>query len=160
MKKSNAEILSVDCGSNLGCNSMHSILLKDQNSQIFNPKRWEYIKSYVTSKSLNRPSFELPNDCKISTLSQLFMDTTFNPELIKLDIESLEYEVLLDSLDYLLKVKPILIIEIHNAILKKRNLNFKFVLIKLINLGYKVVDYDNKNFLKIWNSHVVLEFVE
>ena len=158
IRKSNAEILSVDCGSTFGCNPMHSILLRNQNSDIFKPKRWDFSKSFVTSNSLKKPDFELPEDCKITTLTQLFNEEDFHPELIKFDIESSEYEVLLDSLDYLFEKKPTLIIEVHNAFFKKRKLNFEFVLEKLFNLGYKIVAYDDKNYLKIWNSHIVLEF--
>ena len=158
IRKSNAEILSVDCGSTFGCNPMHSILLRNQNSDIFKPKRWDFSKSFVTSNSLKKPDFELPEDCKITTLTQLFNEEDFHPEIIKFDIESSEYEVLLDSLDYLFEKKPTLIIEVHNAIFEKRKLNFEFVLEKLFNLGYKIVAYDDKNYLKIWNSHIVLEF--
>ena len=157
IRKSNAEILSVDCGSTFGCNPMHSDLLRNQNSEIFKPKRWDFSKSFVTSNSLKKPDFELPEDCKITTLTQLFNEEDFHPELIKFDIESSEYEVLLDSLDYLFEKKPTLIIEVHNAFFKKRKLNFKFVLEKLFNLGYKIVAYDDKNYFKIWNSHIVLE---
>ena len=158
IKKSNAEILSVDCGSSFGCNPMHSILLKKQNSDIFKPKRWDFSKSFVTSNSLEKPDLELPEDCKITTLTQLFNEEDFHPELIKFDIESSEYEVLLDSLDYLFEKKPTLIIEVHNEMFKRRKLNFGFVLEKLFNLGYKIVAYDYKNYLEIWNSHIVLEF--
>ena len=158
IKKTNAEILSVDCGSTSGCNPMHSILLKNQNSEIFKPKRWHLSKCFVTSKSLRKPDFDLPEDCKIITLPQLFYKEDFHPELIKLDIESSEYEVLIDSLDYLFEKRPTLIIEVHNEIFKKRKLKFEFVLKKLFNLGYKIVAYDHKNYLKVLNSHIVLDF--
>lgn len=173
--RSNAEILSVDCGDNVGCNSMHTNLLIEQNTKMFKPKKWEFVKALVTSNALKSDTkasifkymdspgyfdqdYGLPKDCKISTLSEIFKDAEFNPKLIKFDIESYEYDVLLDSLEYLAIYKPTLIIEVHNEQFKRRGLNFKKVLDKLIHLGYKLVDYDSRNYLKVWNSHIVLEF--
>ena len=38
--------------------------------------------------------------------------------------------------------------------------SFGIDLDKLFGLGYRLVAYDHKNYLKIWNSHIVLEFIK
>lgn len=152
-----AEILSIDCGSTTGCNPYHTPIVIEQNRRAFSPRRWDYIKAFVTDAQRRPPTFELPSDCQINTLSALFAAAGFSPDLIKFDIESCEYEVLLDSLSWLEQHKPVLIIEVHNLILEARKLSFKPVLKALEGIGYRVIDFDTPDYLKVGNCHVVLQ---
>ena len=157
MHGSEAEILSVDCGSEAGCDPRHLVITQRLNSKHFNPRRWDLSKSFVTGSDLQHPNFPLPHDCKITTLPDLLNASDFVPDLIKFDIESSEYEVLLQSHDWLKAHRPTLIIEIHNDFLKPKGLNFKTVLNSLGELGYRVVAFDDKDYLNAGNCHVVLE---
>jgi hypothetical protein len=153
----NAEILSIDCGSTTGCNPKHSLIVREQNRQVFQPSRWDYLQAFVTDRNLQHPNFPLPSETRIATLSELFRSAGFDPDLIKFDIESSEYEVLIDSLDVLQESRPTLIIEVHNEILEQRQLTFKPVLKRLQDIGYRVVAYDDPDYLKAGNCHVVLQ---
>lgn len=152
-----AEILSIDCASTTGCNPAHTPILIEQNKQVFTPRRWDYIKAFVTNAERHHPNFELASDCKIETLPIICETANFSPDLIKLDIESSEYEVLLDSLQWLQRLKPTLIVEVHNEFLVARNLKFLHVLQKLKTVGYEVVDYDHRDYLTAGNCHIVME---
>ncbi len=152
----NAEILSIDCGSDTGCNPAHTLIVMEQNRQTFFPSRWDYIKAFVTDASRQQPSFSLPVDCRVDTLPAILDGAGFIPDLIKFDIESSEYEVLLDSLGWLQAHQPVLIIEVHNELLEPRGLSFKDVLMKLQSIGYCVVDWDHADYLKAGNCHIVM----
>lgn len=152
-----AEILSIDCGSITGCNPSHTPLVIEQNRQAFSPRRWDFIKAFVTDAHRQPPSFELPSDCQIETLPALCQAVDFAPDLIKFDIESSEYEVLLDSLNWLQALRPTLIIEVHNEILKRRHLHFRPVLEALQGIGYRVVAYDDRDYLRADNCHIVMQ---
>lgn len=160
MHRAKAEILSIDCGSLEGCNPDHSRLVLEQNAAVFLPRRWHYIKAFVTDSQRQPPAFPLPADCRIDTLPSLLEQASFDPELIKLDIESSEHGVLLDSLGWLALHKPVLIIEVHNALLAPRGLSFKPVLQQLQAIGYQVVDWDDPDYLKAGNCHVVLRHAD
>lgn len=151
-----AEILSVDCGSETGCNPSHTPIVIAQNRTAFNPARWDYIKAFVTDAKHEPPSFPLASDCKVLTLQEILDSADFTPDLIKFDIESSEHEVLPDSLVYLKKHKPVLIIEIHNEILSERGLEFAPVMKALTSIGYQVVAWDDADYLKADNCHVVM----
>lgn len=116
-----------------------------------------YVKAFVTDTQRLPPAFELPSDCQIDTLPALCEAAGFAPDLIKFDIESSEYEVLLDSRTWLQTVRPTLIIEVHNEILEARNLSFRPVLQALQSIGYRVVAYDQRDYLKAGNCHIVMQ---
>ena len=153
-----AEILSVDCGSETGCIPLHSQSVIQQNSEAFKPKNWKYTKAYITGPEKKTPEFSLPLDCQIATLAEILEQEKFDPEIIKLDIESSEFDALGDSamLRYLSTNRPILIVEVHNLELRQRGLRFAETLDKLKHIGYKVEDYDTPDYLKSDNCHVVL----
>jgi len=155
-----AEILAIDCGSTTGCNPAHTPVVRDQNQAIFAAMRWDLVIAFVTDSAKKCPDFPLPLHCKIATLPEIFRQADFVPDLIKFDIESSEHEVLLDSLDYLQKHRPALIVEVHNEILERRGLSFKPVLEALQGIGYVVVAYDDPDYLKSDNCHVVIEMSE
>lgn len=152
-----AEILSIDCGSTTGCNPAHTPIVIAQNRQAFSPRRMDCVKAFVTDTQRLPPDFELPSDCQIDTLPALCEEAEFVPDLIKFNIESSEYEVLLDSRIWLQAVRPTLIIEVHNEILEARNLSFRPVLQLLKDIGYRVVAYDQRDYLKADNCHIVMQ---
>lgn len=156
MHRTQAEILSIDCGSTAGCNPAHTPIVLRQNAEEFKPSRWDYIRAFVTDSARREPSFPLPEDCRIATLPEIMADSGFVPELIKMDIESSEYEVLLDSLEWLEATAPMLIIEVHNAFLASRGLDFAPVLEALKRIGYRLVGKDHGDYLRV-DSHLVLE---
>lgn len=155
---SSAEILSIDCGSPEGCNPSHSLIVIDQNSKAFRPRRWDYVQAYVTNSELKSPGFPLPAETAISTLPALLRSNSFTPDLIKFDIESSEYEVILDSLAYLSDSRPVLIIEVHNEILRARGLSFRPPFEALKSIGYELVACDNHHYLKADNCHIVMRY--
>lgn len=154
---SQAEIVSIDCGSDAGCNPAHAPIVIEQNRRAFSPKRWDYIKAFITDAQYLPPAFELPGDCQITTLPDVLEAAEFSPDLIKFDIESSEYEVLLDSRVWLQSARPTLIIEVHNEILERRSLNFRSVLQLLQEVGYRVVAYDQRDYLRAGNCHIVMQ---
>jgi hypothetical protein len=152
-----AEILSIDCGSIAGCNSAHSRIVRDQNASVFRPARWDYLQAFVTDARLLKPAFHLPAETSVVTLSALLNGAHFAPDLIKFDIESSEYEVLLDSLGFFEACRPTLIIEVHNSILVERGLSFLPVVKKLRDINYEVVACDVADYLHAGNCHVVMQ---
>lgn len=158
MHPGEAEILSIDCGSTTGCIPAHSLNVREQNRKAFAPKRWDYAKAFITGSDKQAPSFELPADCQVQRLTEVLQQQNFIPELMKFDIESSEYDALLDpaTLDYLQEHQPTLIIEVHNKELSERQLKFQDVLDRLAKLDYAVTAYDDRNFLEIENAHVVM----
>jgi FkbM family methyltransferase len=154
--RTEAEILTIDCGSTAGCNPAHTTIVLHQNAAEFRPSRWDYVRAFVTDSTRQQPSFSLPADCRIATLPEIMEDSGFVPELIKMDIESSEYEVLLDSLEWLEATAPVLIIEVHNNFLASRRLDFAPVLEALKRIGYRLVAKDHDDYLRV-DSHLVLE---
>ena len=161
MHPGSAQILSVDCGSSTGCIPEHSQSVLKQNSAAFSPKRWDYVKAFITGPQKQRPSFSLPQDCQVTTLPELFEAQNFHPQLIKLDIESSEFDALEDPamLRYLQEHKPCLIIEVHNLELSQRGLKFDTPLQKLNQAGFEVCAFDVPNYLEAGNCHVVIKHI-
>jgi hypothetical protein len=153
----NANILSINWGSTDGCNPKHNRIVREQNRQSFQPSHWDYLQDFVTDQELQNPNFQLPLETSIATLSELFLSAGCNPDLTRFDIESSEYESLLNSLDYLQENRPTLTIEAHKEILKQRQLTFKPVLKRLQDISYRVVAYNDPDYLKVGNCHVFLQ---
>ncbi|QPN65929.1 FkbM family methyltransferase [Synechococcus sp. CBW1006] len=151
-----AEILSIDCGSWAGCNPYHSKVVREINYNAFRPCRWDTLQAFVTDNRRRPPEFSLPANTHISTLVDLLTDANFRPDLLKLDIESGEYEVIFDSLDFLRDARPTLIIEVHNPMLRERGLSFKPVLAELRRIGYSVAACDRNDYLTE-HCHLILQ---
>jgi FkbM family methyltransferase len=71
------------------------------------------------------------------SIKSLVKEVAVNPELIKIDIESWEYEVLISSLDWLAHFKPRIFLELHWRLLEQRNLSPGKLLWNLGKIGYK-----------------------
>ena len=97
----------------------------------------------------------------MTTLPELFEAQNFHPQLIKLDIESSEFDALEDPamLRYLQEHKPCLIIEVHNLELSQRGLKFDTPLQKLNQAGFEVCAFDVPNYLEAGNCHVVIKHI-
>jgi FkbM family methyltransferase len=75
-------------------------------------------------------------DIKCMTLSSICREAGVRPDLMKLDIESYEYEVLMSSTDFLGDIKPRLHLELHSPELRQRGLDPGDLLRRLDALGY------------------------
>lgn len=71
------------------------------------------------------------------TLSELAAQTGWMPDIVKIDVESFEYEVLTSSLDLIGKHKPALQLEIHWGFLRARGRAAMDFLGPLAELGYR-----------------------
>ena len=152
----NAEILSVDCFSIEGSDPEKTKAVIEENKKRFNPKRWDMLNAYICDTDLTKnPSFPVTSDTRLMKLEDIFNEKNFHPEIIKFDVESSEYEILMCSIDYLRKHKPILIIEVHIDFLKEQGLDFNKVFKKLTNIGYKLVAKDTRRYLQE-DSHIIL----
>jgi FkbM family methyltransferase len=75
-------------------------------------------------------------DIQCMTLRSICREAAITPDLIKIDIESYEYEVLMSSIDFLNEVRPRLHLELHSPYLRRRGLDPADLLQQLEALGY------------------------
>jgi FkbM family methyltransferase len=71
------------------------------------------------------------------TLEDLMNKYDFEPDIIKIDVESMEYEILLSSLHVLEKLRPAIQLEVHWDFLVKRDRNASDFLRPISDLGYR-----------------------
>lgn len=71
------------------------------------------------------------------TLTSLVDSLDWVPDLVKIDVESFEYEILTTSLPLIERIKPALQLEVHWEILKRRNLDAMDFLSPLAAMGYR-----------------------
>jgi FkbM family methyltransferase len=116
-EEGSVEFYPSDFGGNLGAlgSSKPNIYLGDQNGSM--PGKPEVVK--------------------VETLESLCRRQNFIPDLIKMDIESYEFETLTASSDFLTKHRPKLFLELHNEMLRNRGLDPKTLVNSLFSLGYK-----------------------
>lgn len=81
----------------------------------------------------NQKAGEVP----VMPLARLCSEQQVTPDLIKIDIESMEYEVVLSSLDFLKQHRPRLHLELHSPFLVKQGRDPKEVMAALFALGYR-----------------------
>jgi FkbM family methyltransferase len=87
----------------------------------------------TTVDESDRDAIEI--ECK--TLRSICREAAITPDLVKIDIESYEYEVLMVSIDFLSEFKPRLHLELHSPQLRKRGLDAADLLQRLEALGYR-----------------------
>lgn len=86
------------------------------------------------AQSSMRPSvIEVP----VTTLTDLLNSLDWQPDIIKIDVESFEYEILCSSLAAIERLKPALQLEIHWQMLEKRERNPHDFLEPLAAIGYR-----------------------
>ncbi|MEJ1972686.1 MAG: FkbM family methyltransferase [Lacunisphaera sp.] len=81
----------------------------------------------------NQKAGEVP----VVPLARLCAEQQISPDLIKIDIESMEYEVVLSSLDFLKLHRPRLHLELHSPFLVKQGRDPKEIMTALFKLGYR-----------------------
>jgi FkbM family methyltransferase len=79
-------------------------------------------------------------------LSELFLKTGWVPDIVKIDVESFEYEILTSSFEFLNEKKPALQLEVHWKILESRNRSAKDFLSPLADIGYQGIQKRYRNF--------------
>jgi hypothetical protein len=99
---------------------------------------------------------EINDGCMVTTLESLCEKMNFVPDLIKMDIESWEYEVINDSLEFLYEHSPSIHLEIHTKQLAERGISASDLVASLKKVGYRVVDSDSRKWTK-QNAHLRLE---
>jgi FkbM family methyltransferase len=78
-------------------------------------------------------SFEVPT----LTLAELLGGLDWKPDIIKIDVESFEYEILCSSLDVIESLRPALQLEVHWKMLANRGRDARDFLAPLATLGYR-----------------------
>jgi hypothetical protein len=72
-----------------------------------------------------------------TTLTNIISERYMQPDLIKIDIESFEYELIQSSLDVLKRWKPRIMLELHVALLRARRRDPELLLASLASIGYR-----------------------
>jgi FkbM family methyltransferase len=70
-------------------------------------------------------------------LDGLLSDLDWKPDIIKIDVESFEYEILTSSLDTIDRIRPALQLEVHWQMLAERSRNAGDFLKPLADMGYR-----------------------
>lgn len=80
---------------------------------------------------------DIVDEVKVTTLSDLLANLDWQPDIMKIDVESFEHEILCSSLDLIEKLRPALQLEVHWQMLKSREKNAEDFLAPLSSLGYR-----------------------
>jgi|HubBroStandDraft_1064217.scaffolds.fasta_scaffold29281_2 FkbM family methyltransferase len=80
-----------------------------------------------------------PELVRVETLESLCKGQGFVPDLIKMDIESYEYETLTAATAFLEKFRPKLFLELHNEKIRGRGLNPETLMDSLRRVGYRCI---------------------
>ncbi|MCH8167971.1 MAG: FkbM family methyltransferase [Proteobacteria bacterium] len=162
MHGADGQIVSVDCGAEAQCIHEHLYLTRDTNIRHSGCTDWRIVKAFVSNsvtqqtESLDDLGFTLPEDCPLTTLPTLCEGLGFRPDLIKLDVESSEYEILFDSIEFLKSCRPRLCIELHNDMLERRGLTGVTIIKRLASIGYRIIHTDTPRWEQAANCHVFL----
>lgn len=91
-----------------------------------------------------RSHFDVP----VMTLRDLLTEQHWEPDIIKIDVESLEHEILCSSLDVLDRIRPALQLEVHWKMLAERARDAQEFLKPLADMGYRGIRRRYANFDK------------
>jgi FkbM family methyltransferase len=78
-------------------------------------------------------------------LDTLLSEYRMRPDLLKIDIESFEFELVQSSIDLLREVRPRLMLELHVALLRARGRDPERLLASLSSIGYRRLQQPAKN---------------
>jgi hypothetical protein len=76
-------------------------------------------------------------EVEATTLSDLVAGRSWQPDIIKIDTESFEYEIICPSLDLFERLKPALQLEVHWDMLAARGRGAADFLVPLADMGYR-----------------------
>ena len=68
---------------------------------------------------------------------KILVEHGVEPDVIKIDIESYEFELIVSSLDFLRRCKPRIMLELHVSAIAERGLDVRYPLRCLASIGYK-----------------------
>lgn len=81
------------------------------------------------------------------TIDKFVYDNNINLDLLKIDVDSYDYEVLLGAEKVLKEQNPIIVVEL-NSVLEKRNYNINDVMTYMNNVNYYHIHFfDNDNYV-------------
>ena len=90
-----------------------------------------------------------PFEMRTTTLEALCTEWNITPDLIKFDVESMEYEIITQSADYLRKLRPRLHLELHTPMIRSRGLEEADVLTLLYDIGYRLCGVPDHSFARL-----------
>jgi FkbM family methyltransferase len=124
------------------------LLYQTQLQNARNKPEWSTLKAVVTDRP-GKQKFrsvglggtislaETDEEIAAHNLESLFKESGFIPDIIKLDVESYEYEIVMGSLEWLGAHRPRIFLELHWQLLEERNLSPAALLQQLADLGYR-----------------------
>ena len=118
--------------------TVHQVALSDKESNTTLSKGFasSFVNWYDTDP--NRP-------VRFLSLNQFLQEVSFIPDLIKLDIESFEYEVITSSMNWLVEHKPRLHLELHSQLMRDRGKSPNELMSQLLE-HYRIVDSIPRNY--------------
>ena len=176
IKKKDHKSLIIDCGANIGCSSLYfnktynnskiiNIEPDESNFKILNQNcnssSYQNICSAVSSKSMgfeitataqDNRAFQIKensnSDKKSITINQILekLDKSYQPFLIKFDVEGFEKNIFSENIEWIKKFK-IIIIEIHDWMLPEEECSSNFF--KAINELKKDILINGENIIVI-----------
>ncbi len=108
------------------------------------------ICNYLRESMEVRPSSVRYASVRSRSLGSLIDQLGWKPDVIKIDVESYEYEILNSSMDVIAELKPALQVEVHWKILEDRKLDPDDFLVPLRQLGYRGIRSKYRD-LPQWN---------
>jgi FkbM family methyltransferase len=136
----------------------HLELVRRANTQSSGCGDWRIAQAYVTGADKTiLEAATLGSATWVATLEELCQKEMFEPDIIKMDVESSEYDIVLSSLEFLKKTRPVLIIELHNKLLRARGKEPGAVVEGLQGIGYRLEHVDCRRWQQAENPH--LQFV-
>jgi FkbM family methyltransferase len=102
-------------------------------AEVLSPLALRNAQKCASQNNAESKVFEVP----CAKLSDLLCEHSVQPDLIKIDIESYEYELVQSSLDVLQLWKPRIMLELHVALLRERGRDSRVLLESLSSIGYR-----------------------
>jgi len=102
-------------------------------AEVISPVAVRNAEKCAAENNLHCKILELP----CATLPDLLRKHSVLPDLLKIDIESYEYELIQSSLDVLRRWKPRIMLELHVALLRARGEDPQMLLESLSSIGYR-----------------------
>jgi hypothetical protein len=88
-------------------------------------------------------------EVQCTTFEEIVSDHVIIPDVIKIDIESYEFELIESSLKFLHQNKPRIMLELHVSIMKRRELDPKVPLDLLASIGYRRFRGRNRDLISL-----------